>query len=59
MWFLNALGGRHSISGTISTYLLRTYDLIFDFLLSQHKTNLNHDVFDTDTFLVVIEVENC
>jgi hypothetical protein len=39
--------------------LLRTYDLIFDFLLSQHKTNLNHDVFDTNTFLIVIGVMYC
>jgi hypothetical protein len=44
------------ISGTASTYLLKTYDLIMDFLLSQHKTNLNHDVFGTNTFLVVIGV---
>jgi hypothetical protein len=44
------------ISGTISTYLLKTYDLILDFLLSQHKTNLNHDVFVKNTFLVVIGV---
>jgi hypothetical protein len=47
------------INSTASTYLLRTYDLILDFLLSQHKTNLNHDVFDMNTFLVVIGVENC
>jgi hypothetical protein len=39
--------------------LLRTYNLILDFLLAQHKTNLNHDVFGTNTFLVVIGVENC
>jgi hypothetical protein len=44
------------ISSNTSTYLLKTYDLILDFLLSQHKTNLNHDVFDTNTFLVVIGV---
>jgi hypothetical protein len=47
------------ISGTASIYLLRTYDLILDFLLSLHKTNLNHYVFDMNTFLVVIGVENC
>jgi hypothetical protein len=31
---LNALGGKSLISGTASTYLLKTYDLILDFLLS-------------------------
>jgi hypothetical protein len=31
---LNALGGKSLISGTVSTYLLKTYDLILDFLLS-------------------------
>jgi hypothetical protein len=55
---LNALGGKSLISGTVSTFLLGTYDLILDFLLSQHKTNLNRDVFGTNTFLVVIGVEN-
>jgi hypothetical protein len=39
--------------------LLRTYNLILDFLLSQHKTNINQDVFGTSTFLVVIGVEYC
>jgi hypothetical protein len=47
------------ISGTASTYLLKTYDLILDFLLSQYKTNLNHDVFGMNTFLVVIRVIYC
>jgi hypothetical protein len=47
------------ISGTTSTCLLKTYDLILDFLISQHKTNLNHDVFGTNTFLVVIGVMYC
>jgi hypothetical protein len=47
------------ISGTASTYLLKIYDLILDFLLSQHKTNLNHVVFGTNTFLVVIGVMYC
>jgi hypothetical protein len=31
---LNALGGKSLISGIVSTYLLKTYDLILDFLLS-------------------------
>jgi hypothetical protein len=53
---MNALSGKFLISGTASTYLLKTYDLILDFLFSQHKTNLNHDVFGTNTFLVVIGV---
>jgi hypothetical protein len=35
---LNTLGDMHLISGTASTYLLKTYNLILDFLLSQHKT---------------------
>jgi hypothetical protein len=56
---LNALDGKSLISGTASTYLIKTYDLILDFLLSQYKTNLNHDVFDTNTFLVVIGAMYC
>jgi hypothetical protein len=56
MCFSKRTGGKPLISDTASTYLLRTYDLILDFLLSQHKTNLNHDVFGTNTFLVVIGV---
>jgi hypothetical protein len=56
---LNALGSRPLITGTTSTYLLKTYDLILNFLLSQHKTNLNHDVFGTNTFLVVIGIMYC
>jgi hypothetical protein len=56
---LNALGGKFLISDTASTYLLKTYDLILDFLLSQHKTNLNHDVFGMDTFLIVIGAMYC
>jgi hypothetical protein len=55
---LNTLYGKSLISDTASTYLLKTYDLILYFLLSQYKTNLNHDVFGTNTFLVVIGVEN-
>jgi hypothetical protein len=55
---LNALDGKSLFNGTVSTYLLRTYDLILDFLPSQYKTNLNHDVFGTNTFLIVMGVEN-
>jgi hypothetical protein len=51
MWFI--------MLESASTYLLKTYDLILDFLLSQQKINLNHDVFGTNIFLVVIGVENC
>jgi hypothetical protein len=39
--------------------LLKTYDLILNFLLSQYKTNLNHDVFDMYTFFVVIGAMYC
>jgi hypothetical protein len=53
------MGGKPLISGTASTYLLRTYDLIMDFLLSQHKLNLDYVVFGTNTFLVIIGVEYC
>jgi hypothetical protein len=53
------MGSKSLISGTASTYLLKTYDLILDFLPSQHKTNLNHDVFGMNTFLVVIRVMYC
>jgi hypothetical protein len=56
---LNALSGEPLISGTASTYLLKTYNLILDFLLSQYKLNHKHDVFGTNTFLVVIGVEYC
>jgi hypothetical protein len=56
---LNALDGKFLISGTASTYLLKTYELILNFLLSQHKTNLNHDVFGMNTFLIVIGVMYC
>jgi hypothetical protein len=47
------------VSGTASTYLLMTYDLILDFLLSQHKLNLNDNVFEMNIFLGVIGVEYC
>jgi hypothetical protein len=56
---LNTLVGNPLISGTASTYLLMTYDLILDFLLSQHKLNLNHNVFEMNIFLGVIGVEYC
>jgi hypothetical protein len=51
---LNALGGKSSISISANFYLLKTYDLILGILLSQHKLNLNHDVFGMNTQLVVI-----
>jgi hypothetical protein len=36
---LNALGGKPLVSGSASTFMLKTYDLILDILLlSQHKT---------------------
>jgi hypothetical protein len=30
-----------------------------DILLSQHKLNLNHNMFDMNTRLIVIEVKYC
>jgi hypothetical protein len=59
LWFSECTGPRPLISGTTSTYLLMTYDLILNFLLSQHKLNLKHDVFDTNTFFIFIGVEYC
>jgi hypothetical protein len=56
---LNALGGKFLISGITSTYLFKTYDLIFDFFLSQHKFNLNYNVFSLNIFFVVIGVVYC
>jgi hypothetical protein len=50
---LNALSGQPLDSGSASTILLKTYDLILDiFLLSQHIHN--HNVFDIDTRLIVV-----
>jgi hypothetical protein len=51
---LNALGGKSLISRFANSCLLKTYYLILDILLSQHKLNLNHNVFDMNTRLVVI-----
>jgi hypothetical protein len=45
---LNTLDGQPLVSGSASTFLLKTYDLILDiFLLSQHIHN--HDVFGMNT----------
>jgi hypothetical protein len=38
--FLNALDDKSLISRSVNSYLLKTYDLILDILLSQHKLNL-------------------
>jgi hypothetical protein len=39
VYYLNTLGGQPLLSGSASTFLLKTYDLILDILLlSQHKT---------------------
>jgi hypothetical protein len=46
---LNELDGKPLISGFAGTYLLKTYDLILNFLISQHKLNINHDVFSINT----------
>jgi hypothetical protein len=48
MHSLSMLGGQPLVSGSASTFLLKTYDLILDiFLLSQHIHN--HNVFDMNT----------
>jgi hypothetical protein len=45
---LNTLGGQPLVSGSVSTFLLKTYDLILDiFHLSQHIHN--HNVFGMNT----------
>jgi hypothetical protein len=45
---LNTLGGQPLVSGSASTFLLKTYDLILDiFLLSQHIHTYN--VFGMNT----------
>jgi hypothetical protein len=54
---MNALGDKSLISGSTNSYLLKTYYLILNILLSQHKLNLNHDVFGMNTRLVVIGVK--
>jgi hypothetical protein len=55
MCSLNTLGGQPLDSGSASTILLKTYNLILDiFLLSQPIHN--HNVFDINTRLIVIGV---
>jgi hypothetical protein len=54
---MNALGDKSLISGSTNSCLLKTYYLILNILLSQHKLNLNHDVFGMNTRLVVIGVK--
>jgi hypothetical protein len=56
---LNALGDKSLISRSANSCLHKTYYLILDILLSQHKLNLNHDVFGMNTRLVVIGVKYC
>jgi hypothetical protein len=56
---LNAMGDKSLISRSVNSYLLKTHDLILDIFLSQHKLNLNHDVFGMNTRLVVIGVKYC
>jgi hypothetical protein len=56
---LNALGGKSLIRRSTNSFSLKTYCLILDILLSQHKLNLNHDVFSMNTRLVVIWVKYC
>jgi hypothetical protein len=48
MYSLNTLGSQPLVSGSTSTFLLKTYNLILDiFLLSQHIHNQN--VFGMNT----------
>jgi hypothetical protein len=48
MYSLNVLGGQPLDNGSVSTILLKTYDLILDiFLLSQPI--YNHNVFGINT----------
>jgi hypothetical protein len=56
---LNAPGDKSLISRSVNSCLLKTYYLILDILLSQHKLNLNHDVFGMNIQLVVIGVKYC
>jgi hypothetical protein len=56
---LNALGDKSLINRSANSYLLKTYYLILDILLSQHKLNLNHNVFGMNTRHVVIGVKYC
>jgi hypothetical protein len=56
---LNALGGKSLISKSANSCLLKTYYLILDILLSQHKLDLHHNVLDMNTRLVVVGVNYC
>jgi hypothetical protein len=56
---LNTLDCKSLISRSTNSYLLKTYDLILDILRSQHKLNLNYNVFGINTRLVVIGVKYC
>jgi hypothetical protein len=56
---LNALDGKFLISRSTNFYLLKTYYLTLDFLLSQYKLKRYHDVFDMNIQLVVIGVKYC
>jgi hypothetical protein len=56
---LIALDGKSLISRSVNSYLLKTYYLILHILHSQYKLNLNHDMFDLNTRLVVIGVKYC
>jgi hypothetical protein len=56
---LNALGSKSLINRSANSCLLKTYYLILNILHSQHELNLNHNVFDMNTRLVVIGVKYC
>jgi hypothetical protein len=51
VYSLNTLGGQALVSGSVSTFLLKTYDLILDIFLLFHNTKHihNHNVFGMNT----------
>jgi hypothetical protein len=51
VYYLNTLDGQSLVSGSVSTFLLKTYDLILDILLLFHNTKHihNHNVFVMNT----------
>jgi hypothetical protein len=56
---LIALDDKSLVSRSTNSCLLKTYNLISNIFLPQHKLNLNQDVFGMNTRLVVIGVKYC
>jgi hypothetical protein len=48
VYYLNTLGGQPLVSGSVSTFLLKTYDLILDIFLLSEPIH-NHNVFGMNT----------